>query len=137
MHLSARWSTAVLAIVTVTLAGVGCGDTSEDASAGTSSTTAASQTTAVDPDAFCAAIEALDRTDGTTEESIVLDVLDEVRRTAPPEISDAVDTASDTLIANNYPGGVEPGMQEASIEDTHAAGERLSAYVDEHCELGA
>ena len=118
-----------------TLAGTGCGDTS-DGDVAASPPTSGTEATAVDQDAFCAAVEALDQTDGTTDEAIVLDVIDELRRTAPSEIRDDVDIALVTLIVNNYPGGVEPDMVAASIEDSAAAGAWISAFVEERCDQG-
>ena len=83
--------------------------------------------------AFCAAVEAVDGTDGTTEDAVVLDALAQFRRTAPPEVRGDVDLVTDNLILNDYPDGVEPSMEEASVEELTEAGSRLATYVEEHC----
>lgn len=96
-------------------------------------TEASSSSTDGEVKAFCAALEGLDQTDGTTEASIALGAFAEVKRTAPAEVRDDVTVVSDTIIVNNYPTGVEPGMEAAPFDVLNPASERLAAYADEHC----
>lgn len=88
-----------------------------------------------DVEAFCAAVTALDQTDGTTDAAIAVAAFDELRRTAPAEIRDDVNLVSDTMIINNYPDAADPSMQKATLDEMNAAGARVGAYADEHCDL--
>lgn len=84
---------------------------------------------------FCAAVQALDRTDGTTDPDVVLDALEEMRRTAPEEVRDAVVLTSDRLIAAEYPDRADPSAEQGTPEQLRAASARLGGFVDEHCDL--
>jgi hypothetical protein len=84
---------------------------------------------------FCAAVAALDQTDGTTEDSVALAAFEAVRRTAPAEIRADVDLVVDTIIVNDFPSGVQPSMEAAPYEEHAPASARLGAYVEANCEL--
>ncbi len=120
-------ATALLALLA--LLGVSCGGESEPARAADSVDSA--ETAQLND--FCAAVKALDDTDGTTEDSIVLEAFDEMKRTAPDEVRDDVVLLSDTLIVNDYPAGADDSMTAAPVEVSAAAGDRLGAYVNENC----
>jgi hypothetical protein len=119
----------------IVVAGAACGqDVGGDGAAGASGGSA-TRATPEEIEDFCAAIEALDQTDGTTEAAIVLDAVEDVRRTAPAEIRKAVSVTSDTFVINNYPSAADPSMAKASPEELSSSAARLRAFVDEHCEL--
>lgn len=86
-------------------------------------------------DDFCAALEALAQTDGTTEPEIAVEAFDAVRRTAPAEVRDDVRVVSERVIANNYPEWADASMEPPTPEEEEAARERVRTFVDEHCDL--
>lgn len=124
---------ALAGAVVLCVAGVGCG---QDADPGTVDA-AATDTSALDgaggAPAFCDAVAALDETDGTTESTIVLAAIEEVRRTAPAEIGEDVRRSLDSLVLGNYPDAADASMREMSPEEREASADRMTAYVDEHC----
>lgn len=132
---TSRMASVVVSVVV--LVGVGCDEQSERVPAASDPVTANQAAPAAgDIDEFCAAVAALDQTDGTTDASVVLPAINELRGAAPAEIRDDVNLVSDTLIVNNYPSGVEPSMEAAPFEVLDHARARLGAYVEKHCEPG-
>lgn len=120
------------------MAGVGCG---QDADPDTADA-AATDTSAIDDGAaagaggapgFCDAVAALDETDGTTESTIALAAIEEMRRTAPAEIREDVRRSLDSLVLGNYPDAADASMEAMSPEEREAAAGRMTAYVEEHC----
>lgn len=89
---------------------------------------------AVPLEAFCDSIAVLDDTDGTTDASVVLTAIDDLRDTSPAEIRADIDLVSDTLIVNNYPDGADPSMEAAPFDQLDPARARLAAYVASNCE---
>lgn len=112
----------------------GCGSETATDGTGDRSTTTLSAAEIKD---FCVAIKALDGTDGTTDESVVLEVLDDVVRTAPEPVREDVRTLTDNLIIDNYPSGKTESMKRSSVQDGAAAGQRLGAFVEQHCGVSA
>jgi|GEM_PF-1373995 len=132
-----QWVVPTLTCVAV-LAATGCSKDSEQVTAGTGSSSrdAVSASTADDPDEFCLAVTALDQTDGTTDPSVVLPIIEDLREAAPSEIQADVTLVSDTLIVNNYPSGTEPSMEAAPFDELDPARARLAAYVETNCQPG-
>ncbi len=126
MSPTARSTTLRLALVTLlaVTAGACGGDSDERAGDGPE-----------DVAAFCAAVEALDGTDGTTQDDIVIAALEDMKRTAPGEVRDDVVLLADTLIVNDYPQAADDSMEAASPDAGRPASERLAAFVDANCDL--
>ncbi|HEY9565150.1 MAG TPA: hypothetical protein VIR30_15400 [Nocardioides sp.] len=120
-------------MVAFALVGVGCGEGSEQ-SGGASTTESSVVHDGSDPEgAFCAAVSELGRTDGTTDQSVVLAAIGEMRRNAPADISDDVNRSLDSLVVGNYPSAADPSMEEMPLEERQAAAARMMAYVEQHC----
>jgi hypothetical protein len=134
--MSSVWKNLAVAVLsaTIVLLGAACG---QDSAGGAAETSEGSSTMATPEEIqnFCGAIEALDKTDGTTEAAIVLDAVEGVRRAAPAEIREAVRITSDTFVINNYPSAADSSMEKASPEDLSSSAGRLRAFVDEHCDI--
>lgn len=130
MLLDRRWlvrmSSVAVAVAATTFAG--CGEE-----------TGGDTTTSTEGDlaAFCSSIAALDDTDGTTEASVVLAAIDDLRNASPAEIRADVNLVSDTLIVNNYPDATDPSMEVAPFDELDPARARLASYVEANCESGS
>lgn len=114
--------TATVLAVTA-LAGVACGEDGDPAESGRGD----------DIGRFCAAVEALDATDGTTEDRIVIDALEAMRQSAPAEIRDDVGLLADFAMLTDYPAAADDSMSAPSPEERIPAARRVSGYVEEHC----
>lgn len=119
-------SSVAMAVAATTF--VGCG---EETGGGTTTSTEG------DLAAFCSSIAALDDTDGTTEPSVVLAAIDDLRNESPAEIRADVNLVSDTLIINNYPDAADPSMEVAPFDELDPARTRLASYVEANCESGS
>lgn len=125
--MSPRLRTPSLRVVLVALLAVAapaCGGDSDEARGGQD-----------DVQAFCDAVEALDATDGTTEDQVVIDALEDLKRTAPDGVRDDVVMLADTLLVKDYPDAADDSMEAARPEASRPASERLEAYVSRHCDL--
>ena len=119
---------SLVAVAAASTAAAGCG---EDTGAGTATSTP------TDLAAFCSSIEVLDDTDGTTEASVVLAAIDDLRDSSPAEIREDVDLLSDTLIVNNYPEAAGPSMEAAPVDELDPASARLASYAEANCGSGS
>lgn len=131
----ARRIRSLAGVVALALVGVGCGQDTDQRTVDASASDPPVED-GTDPDgvpAFCAAVEELDRTDGTTDSTVVIAAIDEMRRTAPAEIRDDVNRSLDSLVVSNYPDAADPSMEEMSLEEREAAANRMVAYVEQHC----
>ena len=127
MLLDRRWLVrmASVSMAVAATASAGCGEVNDRAT---------TTSTAGDLAAFCSSIALLDDTDGTTEASVVVAVLDDLRNASPAEIRAAVDLMADTLIVNNYPEAADPSMEAAPFDELDPASARLAAYAEANCE---
>lgn len=130
MLLDRRWlvrmSSVAMAVAATTVAGCG-----EETGGGTTTSTAG------DPAAFCSSIAVLDDTDGTTEASVVVAAIDDLRNASPAEIRADVDLVADTLIVNNYPDAADPSMEAAPFDELDPARARLASYAEANCGSGS
>jgi hypothetical protein len=111
-------------VLVLALVGVGCGeDADPNGDAGDDN----------GDEAFCAAVEALDGTDGTTDSSVVLAGFEEMRRTAPPDISDDVNKSLDHIVLGDFPEAADASMEKMAPAERQAAARRMAAYLEEHC----
>lgn len=119
-------SSVAMAVAATTVAGCG-----EEITGGTTPSTAG------DLAAFCSSIAMLDDTDGTTEASVVVAAIDDLRNASPAEIRADVDLVADALIANNYPDAADPSMEAAPFDELDPASARLASYAEANCESGS
>lgn len=129
MLLHRRWLVRMSAVALAVAASAvaACG---EETAGGTNTSTSG------DVAAFCSSIAVLDDTDGTTEASVVLAAIDDLRNTSPAELRADVDLVADTLIVNNYPDSAEGSMAAAPFDELDPARARVAAYAAANCEQG-
>lgn len=113
----------------------GCGG--ERPSADEAAPVATTMLTAAQVEPFCAAVRALDATDGTTAQEEVLQALADMVRTAPGQVREDVRVLADNLIIDNYPSAVTAAMKRSSVAVGAAAGQRVGAFVEQHCGVSA
>lgn len=112
----------------------GCGQqTGRDEVSTDTADDAASPRTESDLESFCDAVAVMDAHDGTTDASVAVSAIDELRESAPSAIREDVELLADTLIVNNYPSHAEPSMKAAPSDQADPAGARLADYVETNC----